>query len=100
MRHLHEVIEYDYKGIKVCVKINHIAGKVSLVDRASYDWQSIEKKQWIFADRGLEYMKGWQTILDAMKYAIAEATKILEKDLAESSRFKNGDLKAIKAKKK
>lgn len=88
MKYIHEVIEYEHKGVKVYVKINHIKKEVSLVDITDNRFGGVEDKRWFFTGRGLEYMKSWQNILDAMKYAVSEATKILEKDLAENSKFK------------
>jgi len=100
MKHIHEVIEYEHKGIKVFVKINHLKNTVSLVYIQDNTFDGVEDKRWLFADRGLEYMKGWQNILDAMKYAVGEATKILEKDLAESSRFTEEGIIELGKKKK
>jgi hypothetical protein len=87
MKTIHEVLEFEHKGIKVCVKINHLKHNVALVDLKGDRYENVENKKWVFADRGLEYMKSWQYILDAMKYAISEATKILEKDSDENSRL-------------
>lgn len=89
METIHEVIKYTHKDIDIYVKINHIKGEVSLVEIKGRSMNDVKNKGWLFVDRSLEYMNGWQNILDAMKYAIGEATKILEKDLAESSRFKD-----------
>jgi hypothetical protein len=87
MKTIHEVLEFEHKGIKVFVKINHLQGNVSLVDLKGDSYEDVQFKKWVFADRGLEYMKSWQDILDAMKHAVGEATKILEKDLAENSKL-------------
>lgn len=75
-----EVLSYEYKGITVRVRINYDNGKISLID------ESGSHKRWLFAERGLEYMKGWQNILDAMKYTIGEATKKLEEDQDEKEK--------------
>jgi len=64
---------YRLDGISVIVKIDFKNKELSLVDR------DLKRKQWLFAERGLEYMHGWQRILEAMQYAIGEATKELQK---------------------
>lgn len=48
-----EIITYEYKGIKVTVKIDYDRGIISLVERAE---QGYKPKKWVFADRGLEYL--------------------------------------------
>lgn len=66
--------------VSVAVHINYAEGYISLIDpnpenpAASFN----NGKQWKFAKRGLEYMQGWQDILDAMKSAITEATQKLK----------------------
>lgn len=92
MKRLTEMNEYEHKGIKIVVYIDHNLGKISLMEKDTIRSNELitffKKKEWNFSTRGLEYMKGWQDILDAMKYAVGEATKLLEHDLAESSKFK------------
>lgn len=83
---LYEVLEYEHKGIKIFVNIDHRAGKVSIVKEDTNDLF----KEFVFASRGLEYMAGWQNILDALKYAIGEATKILEIDNNEKTKSLEG----------
>lgn len=84
-----EVNKYTYKGIDVLVKINRMKGSVSLVECNGFTTNSFTDKKWLFAERGLEYMNSWQDILDAMKHAVSEATKLLEEDLADESAFKD-----------
>ena len=66
--------------VAVAVHINYAEGYISLIDpnpenpAASFN----NGKQRKFAKRGLEYMQGWQDILDAMKSAITEATEKLK----------------------
>lgn len=67
---------YTYKGVNVLVDIDLTERTVTLVDRQRDG--SFKRKQWVFAERELKYMAGWQLILDAMKYAVSEATKVLE----------------------
>lgn len=38
---------------------------------------AISAKNWVFANRTVDFMQGWHMILDAIKYAITEATKML-----------------------
>ena len=74
MRDLFIVRQYEYAGIKVIVAINFERGTISLVDNSF----SHNNKKWVFAERQLEYMQSWQNILDAMKYALSEATEVLK----------------------
>jgi len=76
-----EMLTFEHKGIRVRVKINYDNGHIALVDDRNHD------KRWLFCSRGLDYMQKWQNILDAMKYTVSEATKRLEKDRAEQTKF-------------
>lgn len=69
-----EIITYEYKGIKVTVKIDYDRGIISLVERAE---QGYKPKKWVFADRGLEYLNSWKNILLAMEYAIQQSEQLL-----------------------
>lgn len=69
---------YTHKGIAVCVEVDYVRRVVSLVDKRGDG--TFQRKNWYFSDRELEYMDGWLLILDAMKYAIGEAKKLLEVD--------------------
>lgn len=68
---------YTFKGISVCVEVDYVRRTVSLVEK---DGDDFKRKNWYFSDRELMYMNGWLTILEAMKYAITEAKKLLEID--------------------
>ena len=81
-RHM-EINTYEHEGINVTVKIDYDQKQISLVDPNN----KFKRKEYTFATRGLEYMHGWQRILDAMKNAVDEATKLMEADLAEESRI-------------
>lgn len=75
---------YTHKGINVVVDIDLIEKQVTLVEKdRGGAWK---RKQWLFAERQLQYMAGWQLILDAMKYAVGEATKVLEEAEARSEK--------------
>ncbi len=75
MKHL-EIKTVEHKGIAVVVKIDYKAKTISLVESEGYG-----AKKWVFATREIEYMQGWQNVLDAMKYAVKEATKDLQAHL-------------------
>ena len=85
MKKHQEILTFTHKAIPVTVHIDYDKGIVSLIEN---EYQNYTVKHWIFQNRGLEYMQSWQNILDSMKYAVAEATKLLEHDLAEESKFK------------
>lgn len=63
---------YTHKGVSVVVDIDLVKKTATLADKNG------QRKQWLFADRELGYMQGWQNILSAMSYAIAEASKVLQ----------------------
>lgn len=67
---------YTHNGISVAVDIDLIAKTVSLVEKNRDG--SFGQKKWCFTDRTLGYMSGWLNILDAMKYAITEASAVLQ----------------------
>lgn len=67
--------------IKMRYSIDYDKGDVSFVDYNN------GKKHFVFAERGLEYMQGWDDILDAMKLVVKEMKKALEHDLAEKTKF-------------
>lgn len=99
MKHL-EIRTIEHKGIKVTIKIDYDRGTASLVEEngiTDFPWRN---KMWVFADRGLEYMNGWQNILEAMQVAVKECKKELEKDLAEKSRFTDKQVIALRKKTK
>lgn len=67
---------YVYKGISIAVDIDLVSKEATLVEKTgSGDFKT---KNWVFAERKLEYMNGWLLILDAMKHAITEAKKVLD----------------------
>lgn len=88
MKPLQQVLEYTYNDIKVLVSIDHVAAEVSLVEYNKGN-KNYSPKQWVFVKRGLEFMNGWKNILAAIQFAVGEATKLLEHDLAESSKFED-----------
>lgn len=76
-----EVVEYEHIGVRVMVTIDYDREIISLTERVdvSSDKRQYDPKEWVFAKRSLEYMQGWQNILDAMKYAIECAEVELRK---------------------
>lgn len=82
-----EIYEHIHKGISVLVKIDYFTNEISLLDDVN-----MQRKEWIFAKRGVEYMNGWLTILEAMQEAIKNAKKKYEANLAEESKFKSKEL--------
>ncbi len=81
-----EVYSFTHKKITIDVEIDYKANKISLIEYKDglNGWQD---KKWVFAGRGVEYMQGWLTILDAMQEAIKDAKKRYETELAERSKF-------------
>lgn len=80
-----EIRDFEYKGVSVTVQTDYDKKEISLVhwtqsspDGMRYVEPYFHAKNWVFAKRGLEYMQGWQNILDAMKNAIALATQELQ----------------------
>ena len=74
-----EVYIHKYVGkvqaVDVAVFIDYRKGIITLVDGMSVSELNIplKPKQWVFADREIEYMAGWCDILDAMKDAVIAA---------------------------
>ena len=88
-----EVKTYVFEGIAVDVKIDYYRDTVSLVEREvnvqDYNKDTYKPKQWVFANRGREYLNPWIKIMTAMQHAVVEAQKEL---LAEDARVKKGKL--------
>lgn len=83
---------YTHKGITIVVDIDLIQNQVTLMEK---DHEGFKPKKWLFAARGVEYMKGWLSILEAMKYAVMEAEKILEAKAEEDTEMLAGLLQAL-----
>jgi len=73
MKTLLEELQFEHNGIKVSVRIDYRHKKISVID--SYG----RKKNFVFAERGVEYMDGWKNILEAIIYATKAAKRMLEK---------------------
>lgn len=81
---------YTYHSVNVAIRINFKDKTVSLVEKDTHR-ENTEVKKWVFTGRGLEYMEGWQLILDGMKYAIGEATKEL-KEYVDKEKVEEAEL--------
>ena len=90
-----EIKTIEHKGIKVTVKIDYDLGKATLVERSCSG--EFNSKNWIFQNRELTYMNGWQDILEAMSVAVKYCKKELEANLAEKSAFTEEQVIALLA---
>jgi hypothetical protein len=79
-----EIRTIEHKGVRVTFRINYDDGTAELVERIDGRWNV---KQWVFKPRGLEYMNGWQDILEAMAVAVRQCKIALEEDLAMKTGF-------------
>lgn len=86
-----EIRTIEHKGIKVSIKIDYDKGEASLVDPLD----NYKGKQWLFSQRGLEYMNGWLNIMEAMQVAVKECKKELEHSLAQSCALKDEQIEAF-----
>lgn len=92
-----EVKGYKYIGIEILVKIDYEKGNISFVESIPHgifiepNYRFVDKK-WLFANRGLEYMAGWKDILQAMEYAIDQASKELKSYNDEVEKYKAGEI--------
>jgi hypothetical protein len=80
-----EIKTITHKKINIVIKIDYDHGEVSLVEMATNG--KYKKKEWIFAERGLEFMPAWKNILEAMQLAVKEGEMLLEQNLAEKTKF-------------
>jgi hypothetical protein len=63
---------YSSYGISIVVELDFVNETISLVEKDG------SKKNWLFHERGVEYMNGWRNILRAMEHATAEAQKEMQ----------------------
>lgn len=88
-KHL-EIKTYIACDVDVTVQIDYDNKTISLVEETKeMGMPKYYKKSWVFTGRGLEFMQGWENILDAMKYAIKQASKELADYLKEVDKAKN-----------
>lgn len=85
-----EVKTITTNDIGITIMINYDLGTVSLVHREGDFEANWKPKKFVFAGRELNYMNGWLNILGAMEVAVKEGKRLLEKDLADKSAFKEG----------
>ena len=96
MKKIHETYTFVHKKIEVDVSIHYLDNKISLIDARD----QLDHKKWVFANRGVEYMNGWLTILEAMSMAVKDAKKRYEAELAEQSAFRGKVVVVVKRKKR
>lgn len=63
---------YSSYGITVVVELDFVNETISLTNKDG------SKKNWLFHERGVEYMNGWRNILRAMEHATSEAQKEMQ----------------------
>jgi hypothetical protein len=63
---------YTKAGISIVVELDFVKKSISFTEKDGTN------KKWVFAERTTEYMHGWISILDAMKYAAQEAKKEMD----------------------
>lgn len=89
-----EIKGYAKHGIAVMVQIDYDNKMISIVEpeKGSIP-HKYKTKSWIFANREIEYMRGWQHIFEAMAYAVEQATLALQKhlDAQEKATAKRGE---------
>lgn len=93
IRKLSEIKMYTFNGINITIHIDFYNNKISIIKENGQG--KYLPKDFIFAERGVEYMNGWVNILDAMKSAIKKAKEEYEYELAETSKFKEKDFELI-----
>lgn len=90
---LRETYVHQYVGkvqtVDVYVHIDYQNEEINIVDPQSVMKNSIhppKAKEFIFVKRGIEYMEGWNDILDGIKEAAAEAKLRMEAYLDDKER--------------
>lgn len=87
---VHAINCYRLNDVEVWVKIDYQRQVIDLIEnQGALDLSGVKVKEWKFGCRTLEYMNGWQAILDAMKYAIDEASKDLRDYLKNSKNLRD-----------
>jgi len=91
-----EIKTIEKDGVKVSVKINYDKSEISLVEKNGYgamsDWKD---KHYIFANRGLGYMSSWISVVDAVKFAIDEASKELSLYVKEKEKENEDEIAEV-----
>lgn len=95
----YEVKDYETHGVKVCVAIDYDNEHISLVEQEKNSIPIRYKaKQWVFSNREIGYMQGWQHIFQAMSYAVEQAHKELKKHIDAKEKAKRKmQVRVIKA---
>lgn len=84
--------EIEHNGVKVTIKVDYDKMTLSLVEKDSGSWRD---KKWNFSGRKLNYMQGWQNILEAMSKAIEYGTILLEERQEENLKATAETAKAL-----
>jgi len=101
MKKIKETVEFNFNDIKVFVKIDYINNRIDVVEPIDTNRSNFTIKKWVFHQRGVEYIKGWVDVLDAIQKSIKEAKLMYEKNLALESKKKDDMVeKVIKLTKK
>lgn len=81
-----ETYIFTHKGIDIWVILDYGNNKITLGEPLDMVESSFKAKEWIFKDRGFEYMHAWVVILEAMQEAIKDAQKRYETENALSNK--------------
>jgi len=85
---LQEIFTVEHKGITVAVKVDYHHRTVSLVETA----RNYNVKSWVFGERGLDYLKGWQDIIEAMGVAVKKGKELLEVRMEHEAKLKEDQI--------
>ena len=73
-----EIRTIEHKGIKISYKIDFDKREISLVEKNNQNWQA---QQFVFKEGGLEYITGWNNLLEAIQEVLAIAKKELDEEI-------------------
>lgn len=82
-KQIKETYIYELKGKKIGVTIDYRQKQISLVEP-----DTLKRKNWLFAERGVKYINGWLNVLEAIESAITDAKERLEKYIEEEEEEK------------
>lgn len=92
IKHL-EIKTYEYCGVNVTAKIDYDCKTISLVESEIH--KGYAEKKWLFSNRGLEFVKGWENVLLAMNYAIGESSNELKNYLDMKEKEKHDEVTEV-----
>lgn len=79
---------YEHKGIQIPIVIDFKNETISLVEHKIDGQKTAKTKNWTFANRGIEYMQGWDDIFVAMRECVKFAAIELQQYLDEQEKEK------------